>query len=315
MKKFFSIILFAGLLVGAIGCKGGDASDVSGKDSTAVNRKTTALEDSLSQKYGYFSGAGLNTSIQQNPALQGLDKDQVLKAFETILALDTTKNDRSYAEGLSMALRLYGEILAIEGQGVTINRQLLLNNLKEAFNNKDGFDINTLQTMQGQLSEIMGKVQDTKGKENLAAGKKYIEDLMNKDKSYKKTESGVVYKIVEPGTGETFKESATVDMKFMCKDINNKVILDQTSTPSPVPIAKMKENPVLAKLYDIVKTMKPGTKIVAVISGDQISTQQMGIAPNITIVCELTTVGLTTANAQTDPANAQAAPATPANVK
>ena len=81
------------------------------------------------------------------------------------------------------------------------------------------------------------------------------------------------------------------DVKMSVKDINNNVLMN-INKPQPLPMAQMKGHPLFAKLFDLIKGMKPGSKMIAVIPGDLLQTEMMGMSPNMTLICEVTTVGL-----------------------
>ena len=301
MKKIFSIILFAGLVLGTIGCKGNGSSSAS--DSSATDSKgsdshsTTALEDSLSQTMGDMAGTDLKAGFQQNPDMeQQIDKDEFLKGMMAVIEMDTTKKSQSYMYGLQQGMRIYQELSQLEMQGVNVNRKLYINELKKAVESKDTLDLakmqQDMQTKQNNANDMRERALKAKSEKNLAAGKKYVEELLKKDKDFKPATSGVYYKIENAGNGASFTDASVIDAKLLLKDINGNV-LQNMSEPQPLPLAQIKQDPIFGKLYDIIKGMKPGAKATIVIPGDQIP-EDMGLAPNMTYIFEITTVGLHT---------------------
>ncbi|MBR5639749.1 MAG: hypothetical protein IKW83_08295 [Muribaculaceae bacterium] len=309
MKQILSIILFAGLVLGTISCKGSGASDSSDKSSTessTAKRSTTALEDSLADNLGNMAGIDLKAGLQQNPDMEmQLDIDEFLKGMTSVIEMDTTKSSQSYIMGLQQGLRVYQEIAQLEAQGINVDRKRYLNEFKKVIDSKDSINFEKvqqeMQTKQIQVQDMKTRALKIRGEENLAAGKKYIDELMKKDNGYQKDASGVIYKIVNQGNGESFNDASVVDTKMLLKDINGNV-LENMSKPQPLPLAQMKQHPLFAKLYDIVKGMKPGAKVLAVIPGDLIPTEQMGISPNTTLLIEITTEGLHKAESKSSPA-------------
>lgn len=283
MKKFLFLVM-AALLLGTTvtGCKGKSQAD-----------KTN---DSIAEIMGKIEGTQMKSRFQQNPEmLEQLDKDQFLKGMMTVINMDTTKNSKSYLSGLQAGMQIYQQLAQLEAQGIKIDRKVFLNEFKKIVESKDSLNIEKMdaemQNLQGQLNSMKDRAMKVIGQENLVAGKKYVEDLMKKDSGYKKDKSGVIYKIEEPGKGESFTDTTVVDTKMLCKDMNG-VVLVNMGTPQPLPLAQIKSHPIFGKLYDLIKGMKPGAKLVAVIPGDQIPAEMMGLSPNMTLVCELTTVGV-----------------------
>lgn len=279
MKKFIFLVMAALLLGSTVtGCKG--------------KTEQEKINDSIAQLMGKMEGVKIKTDFQDNPKMSQLDKDQYIRGIMSVVKLDTTNNNLSYIEGIERGIKLYYQLYQLEERGISIDRKLYLNEFKKILDNKEPIDLKKYNEEEALLKDLTKRSLILKGKENLAAGKKYIEEQMKKDNGYKKHDSGIVYKIVEQGNGETFYDESVVDVKILLKDINNKVYINTTSEPMPASIGQMKQDPIFNKLYDIAKAMKPGSKVIAIIPGDQIPTEMMGLSPNLTLVCELTTVGL-----------------------
>ena len=300
MKKFLFLVMAALILGSTItGCK--------------VKSQADKINDSIAQLMGKMEGADLKAQFQNIPDLdEQLDKDQYLKGMMSVIKMDTTKSSKSYILGLQQGLRVYQELAQLEVQGINVDRRLFLNEFKKMLDDKKPIDINMTE-MQTKLYDLQTKSLNIKAQENLAAGKKYIDELMKKDNGYKKTNSGIIYKIVEQGSGESFNDASVVDIKLLLKDMNGNVY-QNISKPRSLPLAGMKQDPIFANLYDIVKGMKPGAKVIAVIPGDQSSSEMRGLSPNLTFVVEITTVGLSKNEERPAPSqypggrNAQSAP-------
>ena len=257
--------------------------------------KADKVNDSIAVMMGKMEGTDFKAGLQQNPdmAMQ-IDKDQVLRGMMTVINMDTTKSSQSYIYGLKQGMRIYQELSQLEMQGINVDRRLYMNELKKVLESKDTINFDKMQKEMGELQNKLAALKDKslkiRGEENLEAGKKYVDELLKGNDGYKKANSGAIYKIVEQGKGESFNETSVVDAKLLMKDINGNV-LQNMSKPQPLPLAQIKQDPVFGKLYDIIKGMKPGAKATIVIPGDQIP-EGMGLAPNMTYIFEITTVGL-----------------------
>ena len=284
MKKFLFLVMAVMLLGTTVtGCKG--------KKSEADK-----INDSIAQMMGKMSGYDLKADLQENsPQYDNLDKDEFLKGMMTVINMDTTKRNQSYLAGIQAGMRIYQQLAQSEAQGIKIDRKLFLNEFKKIVESKDSLDMTKvekeMQDMQTKVTDMKDRVMKIKGQENLTAGKNYIDELMKKDNGYKKATSGVIYKMVEQGKGMAFNDTAVIDVKMSVKDLNNNVLIN-TGKAQPLPMAQMKGHPLFAKLFDLIKGMKPGSKMIAIIPGDLLQTEMMGLSPNMTLICEITTEGL-----------------------
>lgn len=281
MKKFLSLALVA-LLMGATvtGCKGKSESNDKTNDSIA-----TILGDNY--------GEMLKSNMKQNPELADLDKEQFIKGIETIFKMDTTKTSKSFMMGLRLGTQLFAEIQQLEEMGVTIDRRLLMNEMKKAINSKDSIDMNNpqqmmaMQKMQNDLIRLIGKSLDEKGKQ-------YIAEQLKNDKAFKKTKSGIAYKVVKAGSGDNITDGMVANVALVIKRINGKEINNTNGQAYPIPITTDQETSGFNGIIEVLKLMKPGSKVVAIIPGKlafgEMGNMRSGIGPNETLVCEMTVV-------------------------
>lgn len=148
-----------------------------------------------------------------------------------------------------------------------------------------------IQGMQTQLMGLIERVGKAKGAENDKEGQKYIAEQMKKDKGFKKTASGIAYKVIKQGTGENFNDSATVDVVYVGRHVNGKEFDNSKGKPVPFNL-KM----TVPGFREIISLMNPGSKVVAIIPGklaygDQ-GNPQGGIGPNETLEFEITAQGI-----------------------
>lgn len=124
---------------------------------------------------------------------------------------------------------------------------------------------------------------------NKQDGEKYLAEQMKNDTAFIKTESGLCYKILEEGEGDTFKPTDTVDVIYVGKHIDGTEFDSSKGETVPFPLQN-----VVAGFREVITLMKPGAKAIAIIPshlgyGDK---GQGPIGPNETLVFELTTVKL-----------------------
>ncbi|MBP5688493.1 MAG: FKBP-type peptidyl-prolyl cis-trans isomerase [Muribaculaceae bacterium] len=278
MKKYLFLVI-AALLVGTTvtGCKGKSESN--------------KLNDSIAEILGKMTGTQLKAQLQFNPNMANdLDKDQLMKGMIDVFNMDTTKNSQSYIQGLQWGMQFYHQLAQLEVQGVHVDRKLFINEFKKALEGKDTLKLETLeQEFQNTQMQIMGMIeraQKAKGAENGEAGKQYIAEQIKKDKDFKKTKSGIAYKIVKEGKGDNFVDDDIVNVSYVGKHIDGRVF--DTSNGKEVPFTMQG---VVPGFSEVLKLMKPGSKVIAIIPGE-LAYQDRGdgrkIGPNETLVFEIT---------------------------
>lgn len=272
------------LLLGTMaGCKG----------KTSGNNK---LNDSLATEIGEMVGTGLKAQMSQMPNIDDqLDKEMFLKGLETAIKSDTTKRTASYNQGFMTGMQIYQQMLAkYDMMGVKIDRRLLIEELRKHFLSKDSIDFTNpmfqqkMQALQNSLMAHDTRITELKGKEMIAEGKKYIADQMKKDKGFKKTKSGVAYKIIQPGNGANFTDTSTVELIYEGKHLNGKVFDSSKGEARPMNLMMA-----VPGFREVVKLMKPGAKAIAIIPGDQaygMDGARAGFAPYEALIFEITTV-------------------------
>jgi FKBP-type peptidyl-prolyl cis-trans isomerase len=249
-------------------------------------------EDSLSNYFGEMYGYGVAGELKHGPDSAKFNKDSFLKGMELILNADTA--DHSYMQGLNMGLQFLQVFQQIkQTQGVTMNTKLAVEAFTRAFKSDSLKDPSSYQAqvmglMQRLSSEA--KAKDPKAIQNKKLGEQYMQQQMQKDKGFKKTPSGVAYKILAPGNGKKFSAGDQILVKYVGTHINGKVF-DQTKD-APVPMSPMGTIP---GFKEILLMMSPGAKCEVIIPG-QLAYGPEGrpgaIEPNETLVFTLETVGV-----------------------
>lgn len=281
MKKLFLAGAAALMVLGA-SCKGG-----------VTNEGLETPEDSLAYYFGQMWGNGIGSEMKSNPTVKDLDKNEILKGMQVALAADTTQ--KAYIQGLQIGLQLFGvtENLS-QHDSINIDRQKLYAAFKEAFL---ADSVGSPEETQAVVMTLIDKIKNerlAKSPEAIAnknAGEAFIANEMKKDPSLKKTESGLVYKVIAEGEGTTIKASDRVKVKYTGKHIDGKEFDssgDETRTFSP--------SGVVPGFGEGLKMMKPGAHYILYIPGDLAYGVQgqpyAGIKSNETLVFDVEVVGI-----------------------
>lgn len=273
MKKLLFLAL-ATLLIGSTfsSCKG--------------KTESQKINDSLAVTMGQLAGSSLRQEIMMNPQLSQikLDKDEFLKGVISMINMDTTSKSISYLAGQGLGQNIYGQIQGLSKSGISIDRRLLIDELKKAFNSKKEINQDSLYN---EYLSFIKKSFDAKGQE-------FIDEQMKKDSGYKKTKSGIAYKVVKEGSGNNFTDNDVVDVEYTVKDTNGKETFSTKGNTNAID-----GKSAIPGFKEVLKLMKPGSKVIAIIPGDLLVPerekgipQQKQINPQPTFMFEFNAAGL-----------------------
>lgn len=292
MKKIFSLFMVA-LMIGSFASCNNKAD------------KSSKGEDSVATLFGEGMGSNLRYMVSQDSAnAKKFKAEKFLEGLEQIVAKgDTTDASNSYLGGVQYGFQILQSIQQIEQEtGMKIDRKKFLREFKKAFQSKQAITPELLQQkgmdLQNMLTRVANekKANDPKAIENKKAGEAYASKMLQSDKQYKKTASGIVYKIIEPGSGDNFKEGQTVNVKYKGTHIDGKEF-DQSAQPVPMHVS---ESSLIKGFVETLKLMKPGCKIHVIIPGELAYGPQgnQAIGPNETLVFDIEAVGAAEAPAE-----------------
>lgn len=252
---------------------------------------TTPTEDSLSTAYGTMAGYGIKMQVKQST--DSVNMDAFLKGLEKALAEenDTSVNARSFKMGEQIGSQVAASFTSLQEQGVNINKEMFIAELKKAFADPKEPDQAKMMTIQTTLQALMGKVQAEAAKKKAQEGVDYFKKA-EKSGDYKKTALGVLYKVEKEGKGANFKMGDEVMLKYKGMHIDGSVF-DQSDKAVMFPVD---EAQLIKGFVDMLKNMKPGMKVTCIIPGKLAYGDRgnQNIAPNEVLVFEIETGGLAT---------------------
>ncbi len=205
MKKIFLGFGAAAMMAaGLSSCGNGSSANVSAEDK--------ALGDSTATIIGEFAAARSVAEFQQMKEMQPemaakFSKAAYLKGLKAVLDADTS--DMSYFRGLQMGLQLISPIIGInQDAGVPVSKDLVYAAFKKVYEQDSVADTGVyFQQYQNIMRDLSQRVEQKReqalaesdeAQANLKEGEAYCEKMLSE--GYQKTESGLVYKIINPGT-------------------------------------------------------------------------------------------------------------------
>ncbi len=276
MKKFSIVVVAALLLTTTLfSCNG-----KSGKSSTAI--------DTLSVMLGEMYGYGVSANASQMDS--NMNRESFLRGMEFIMNVDTS--DVAYMQGVGYAMNLQRMFTALSEQNmIDIDKAKFMLEFKKAFLSDSLMDATLLQ---GEVMNLMQRItkeakeKDPKAIANRQAGEAFIAEAMKNDSTLKRTESGLVYKVVKEGNGKLFKTTDRIMAKYKGTHIDGKVF-DETKDNA----REMNPMGVIQGMKEAFLMMSPGAKYILYIPGDLaygVEGRGATIGPNETLVFELETI-------------------------
>ncbi|WP_304968353.1 FKBP-type peptidyl-prolyl cis-trans isomerase [uncultured Duncaniella sp.] len=302
MKKILIVCgAAAALMLGA--CSGNSSN--SGADK--------GFGDSLSMSLGQNQGLRLAVDYAGIPEDQKatLKKDDILRGFKQVIMTDTTQ--QGYLTGLSFGLQLAGQLYRYEQSGIQIDRAKVYDAYAKAFMS-DSVSPQALQEAQqtfqtlaqqaqGKMMEYYQRQQEAakaakenspEAKSNKEKGAAYIKDAIAKDPSIKTTPSGLAYKVVKEGQGETVGKTGSANVKYTGK------LIDGTVFDSNDSGLELSPRGTVPGFGEGLAMMNKGSKYIFYIPGELAygveGAEQAGIGPNATLVFEVEAIDVTPGN-------------------
>lgn len=256
--------------------------------SNAQSMKTTA--DSVSYLIGVTMG---NLAAQDLP--QDINKDSFMRAFEQTLI---ESNDSSALTGHLMATLIAGVISrAQEEYGLKIDLNRIVAEMKNTLENGP-LGNEEIEELKAKMNAIENRLKQEKldalanspeAIANKKAGEQFIAKKLMK-KIYTHTQSGLLYRIIEKGEGETFGEYDSILTRYKGSLIDGTVVEFEEEGTAIIP------SQVTAGCCEMLCMMKPGMKVEVIIPGDLAygleGNPNRGIGPNQTLVFTIETLGL-----------------------
>lgn len=290
MKKIILAFGAAAMLTaGFTSCNKESASNAPAEDK--------AFGDSVALALGHFAGAQSASNYQRMKEMQPdmaakYNKAAFLKGLQQVLNADTT--DMAYFQGLQMGLQLVNPIIGINNDAkVPVNKDKVLEAFKSIYEADSVGDINMYfadyQSIMTQLQQRVKEREDAEkaaspeAKKNLEEGQAYAEKMLSE--GYTKAESGIVYKIDNPGTEPKVAPADNVMVQYVGKNINGEEFDSNKDNVRP-----MRANGFVPGFQEALTMLGKGGKMTVIIPADQaygLDGAGDAIGPNQTLVFDI----------------------------
>lgn len=290
MKKIILAFGAAAMLTaGLTSCNKENASNATSEDK--------AFGDSVATALGQFAGAQSASSYDrmkemQPEAAEKFNKAAFLKGIQQVLNADTA--DVAYFQGLQMGLQLVNPIIGINNDAkVPVDKDKVFAAFKSVYEADSVGDLNMYfseyQTLMTELQQRVKAREDAEkaaspeAKKNLEEGQAYADKMVSE--GYTKAESGIVYKIDNPGTDPKVAPTDRVKVQYVGKNIKGEEFDSNKDNVTP-----MRANGFVPGFQEALSMLGKGGKMTVVIPADQaygLDGAGDAIGPNQTLVFDI----------------------------
>ena len=260
---------------------------LAGLTAQAQSPEFNALQDSLSENFGTVYGASIATVYANKPAA---DKDEFWRGYQVIMQADTAQ--AAFLDGIALALDFRKMAADIKSkQHVSISEEKFSNAFKSSFFASEAMPQEKVMELNNKLQSDMKRLNEMAKLDDptFKAGQEYLRNTVATDPAYQVTASGLAYKVLAGGNGDTFKESDRVRLNYKGTHIDG-TVFDQSKDTTVMGV-----NRVVPGFKEALMLMRPGSKLNVIIPSDlAYGTRGAGgaIKPNETLVFEIETYGV-----------------------
>ena len=276
---------------------------IAGASCSKDNAKTAdQLPAELCDSISMYSGASIGGYVLSDylnyikTADTEISKKEIVKGVQLAFS---NADEEGTVIGIQIGTQILNQIKRYEEQGININRSELLKNFRRAFE-ADTLDMGAITEANTRMNDLMAKAQNIKEEREKAAAaeaaeaskaetEEYINNLKAEDPEIKTTESGLSYKILNPGDEPRVQDNSSIDVNYVGR-LTDGTVFDQ-SQDKP---ATFSPSGVIPGFAEGLKMLGKGGKAILYIPGDLAyganGVPQAGIGPNAMLIFEVEVV-------------------------
>ncbi len=179
--------------------------------------------DSFSYAAGQFNSGSLKQFLTQNQGVAESDYAEVARGLQANISAEEAKRILAYAAGLRIAQMNKENVLPAINKMATgdekanfVNESLFVKGLVDGLTNQTQMSDSAAQAYFMQQQEYVKQ-------ETVAKNRKFIADYAKANKDVKRTESGLLYRILKAGTGVVATDTNTVEVNYEGKLIDGTI--------------------------------------------------------------------------------------------
>lgn len=252
----------------------------------------TPYTDSLSRAFGSYVGASVAMQCQDYTQEQ---KEQFMRAFQTVM---TSASNEYELHGAVVAAQLLQSMEQFDQRGLSVAKTPIVAGFRKTFA-LDSVDYATVMSLSEEFRQLhesgvtrvaaeraQQAMNSPEAQQNGRVAEAYVNRLKENDPSVQTTESGLTYKITEPGNATHPTANSTVKVKYVGKHLNGETFDQSGDTP-----ATFNLRGVVPGFSEGIQLLGQGGKATLYIPGKLAygpeGQQQASIGPNEMLVFEV----------------------------
>lgn len=245
MKKIITTLFIAGLIVS---CNNESSGGVSTQSITELEN------DDQEAAYAYGMNIGQQVT-QMNEAMKAAEEDSMdYKLIEKGLNdyYKLSKEERnSYAAGQNIGMSIDNFIKNQNFEG-KMEPEFVIKGLMDVLNDQETLvEVGSINDVMNNY--LMRKLEETQS-DNIEKGRKFLEEK-SAEANVQKTDSGLLYEVIEEGTGKQPTIESTVEVHYVGTTIDGKVFDQSRDNPIKFPLGN-----VIQGWQEGLQLMKEGAK-------------------------------------------------------
>lgn len=199
---------------------------------------TTAYTDSLSRAFGSYVGASVAMQCQGYTQEQ---KEQFLRAFQTVM---TSGQNEYEIHGAVVAAQLLQSMDQFDQRGLEVAKTPIVDGFRRTFT-MDSVDYATVMRFSEEFRALHENgmqraaaaraeqaMNSPEAQQNGRAAIAFVNNLKENDPAVQTSQSGLTYKITEPGNATRPSANSTVKVKYVGKHLNGQVFDQSGDNPA-----------------------------------------------------------------------------------
>ncbi|MDE7368922.1 MAG: FKBP-type peptidyl-prolyl cis-trans isomerase [Muribaculaceae bacterium] len=285
MKKFLLALGAVVAMTGMTACNG------------SSSKGDTTLADSLNITFGEFLGQNIKNQMPQIKAqFPDADEAKLLRGLEAAAKLDTA--DISYAIGYSMGLNIIIQAYQWNQNEIKTNPEKIVRYAIKSMSDtamdiqKAYMNYQTVNSkVQDRIQERAQAAQKAEAEANEKKGEEYVASLKKEDNSIQTTESGLSYRISNPGDATRATDDSSVKVIYTGRHTNGEEF--DSSKGQPV---EFSVSGVVSGFSEGLKLLGKGGRATLYIPGKlgygESGQPMAGIGPNEMLVFDIEVVDI-----------------------
>lgn len=200
--------------------------------------------------------------------------------------LDSEEQKRAYASGIALGHYIEAQIAQQKELHITLDKNIMLAGVADAFNKQEKMNEKEVRDTLLVLEEQINVLTEDKNNKRIAADKTWMEQFAKRE-GVKKTKQGLLYLIINKGSGPALQSTDIVELSFKGTLVDGTVV-DGPKVDNAYQVFKVDNIPPL--LRDSVKLIRKGGEIQIAIPPSAIKVPDGSKKPEFVVIYTISVI-------------------------